>query len=347
MLIKGFTMGHFDFKIYKSNINYLSGVLFLVVVSLFSFKSSAQAPQQMFWALNKGAYLLDQIPTVSASVAYSVRRLKNAYTGPAMRVRRVNTGTDAQGDVAFDANGVVSANSIITITTAGGGATLGSKITFSTFYASTSAYVVTWYDQSGNARHVTQATTSQQPRIVNAGTLETSNSRAAIRFINSSSTVLSATIASATMFASGYIGTASLVAEASSGNTSSFGYADGGTNRWQAHINEGNNLHFDVGNGYNRLTYINTASIGALRNYVLVAGPSVMQIWLSGTMVASSAPSMTASTTGTFYVGGIPTFSGSWYHDNDQSELIIFPKAMNSSEIGILQTSQKRFYSTP
>lgn len=321
----------------------INTILFL----FFSVNIFAQAPQQMFWALNKGTYLLDQIPTASASVAYSVRKLKKSYTGPAMRVRRVNLLTDAAGDVAFDAQGVVSANSIVTITTAGGGAAVGDKILFSTFYASTSVYVVTWYDQSGNARHVTQTTTSQQPRIVNAGTLETSNSRASIRFINANSTVLTATIASSTMFGSGYIGSASLVAEASSGNTSSFGYSDGGTDRWQAHINEGNNLHFDVGNGYNRLTYVNTASIGVLRNYVLVAGPSLMQIWLSGSMVASSTPGMSASTTSNFYVGAIPTFSGDWYHDNDQSELIIFRKALNSTEIGILQTSQKRFYSTP
>lgn len=340
-------MAHFDFKIYKSNINYLSGVLFLVVVSLISFKSSAQAPQQMFWALNRGTYLLDQIPTASASVAYSVRKLKKAYTGPAMRVRRVNIFADAVGDVAFDASGVVSANSIVTVTTAGGGLSVGDKVTFSSFYSGTSAYVVTWYDQSGNARHVTQTTTSQQPRIVSGGTLETSNSRASVRFINANSTVLTATIASSTMFGSGYIGSASLVAEASSGNTSSFGYSDGGTNRWQAHINESNNLHFDVGNSYDRLTYVNTASVGVLRNYVLVAGPSLMQIWLSGSLVASSAPSMSASTTSNFYFGAIPTFSGSWYHNDNQSELIIFPKAMNSTEIGILQTNQKRFYSTP
>ncbi|GAA4453071.1 hypothetical protein [Rurimicrobium arvi] len=321
-----------------------------IALLLFGFLSEArsQGPQQTFWALNNnGTFLLDQIGSTGASVAYSVRKLRKGYTGYAMRVRQNRSGTDPQGDVAFDANNQVSGSSIVTITTAGGTYSVGDKVSFSSFYSGYSVYVVTWYDQSGNGRNVTQATTSQQPRIVNAGTLETSNSKASIRFINSSSTVLSATVASATMFGSGYIGTASLVIEASSGSTSSFGYSDGGTDRWQAHIDEGSYLYFDVGSSYNRLSYVNSANVSVLRNYALVAGSSKMEIWVSGTKVASSTPAMSASTTGTFNVGGIPLFPGSWYHDAHQSEIIIFPLALSTSEIGILENNQKSFYSTP
>lgn len=307
----------------------------------------AQNEQRMFHALNTNPYLLDQVTTTAPSVAYSVRKLKRTYTGYAMRVRR-SSGGSPSGDVAFDGTGVVSGNSIITITTVGtSGYTLGAKMTFSAFYSGASVYVSTWYDQSGNARDVSQSTTSQQPRIVNAGTLEVANSKASVKFINANSTVLTATIPSATMFGSGYKGTASLVLEASAGTTSAFGYSDGGTDRWQAHINESGNLYYDVGSSYSRLSYGNSANQSVLRTYALVAGTSLQQIWISGSMVASSTPTSSASTTSTFYVGGIPPFPGAWYHDDHESELIIFPTNLGSADLAKLNNNQKAFFGTP
>jgi hypothetical protein len=322
------------------------GILFLTVFS----SSHAQGPQQMFWALNtNGVYLLDQVGSADASVAYSVRKLRRSYIGYAMKVRQDRpSGVDPEGDVDFDANGEVSASSQVTITLVGGSSyTLGSKVSLSSFYASYPVYVVTWYDQSGFGRNVTQSTASQQPRLATAGTLEVVNSKAAVRFINANSTVLTASIPSATMFGSGYIGTAALVLVATSGNTSAFGYSDGGSDRWQAHMNESTNLYFDVGNSYNRLNYANGANANVLRNYVLLAGIGKMRIYVSGTLAASSTPTMSASTTGTFYVGGIPPFPGTWYHNSHESELIIFPIELPAADLALIQASQKKFFGTP
>lgn len=47
---------------------------------------------------------------------------------------------------------------------------------------SNSGFIRTWYDQSGNARHVTQTTTAAQPRIVNAGVLEAKGGFPAVYF---------------------------------------------------------------------------------------------------------------------------------------------------------------------
>ena len=320
-------------------------ILFIICV-VFAELAYAQGPSTMFWTLNQNQFLLDQLNTTSVSAAYSVRKLKRTYNGYAMRVRR--SSDNAIGDLAFDASGVISANSNITISSTGAGSlTLGAVYKFNTFFSGTSVYVLTWYDQSVNARHVTQATSANQPRIVNAGSLELANTKPSIRFINANSTVLQCTVPVATMFPSGYLGTVALVLEASSGTTSAFGFSDGAMNRWQAHMNESGNLYFDVGSSYNRLLYNNTANIGLLRNYVLVSGASSMQIWLGGTNVASSSFTMSACTTGVFNIGGIPLFPGTWYHDNHQSELIAFPKALSSTEISIVQASQKTFYGTP
>jgi hypothetical protein len=43
-------------------------------------------------------------------------------------------------------------------------------------------FVETWYDQSGNGNDVTQSTASKQPKIVNAGSLVTVNSKASFKF---------------------------------------------------------------------------------------------------------------------------------------------------------------------
>lgn len=43
-------------------------------------------------------------------------------------------------------------------------------------------YVTTWYDQSGNGRNSTQSTASQQPKIVDGGTLVTEGGRPALEF---------------------------------------------------------------------------------------------------------------------------------------------------------------------
>lgn len=162
----------------------LVGILFLLFFVFKSNNTIAQGPQQMFWALNKNNLLLDMLPNFTTSAAYSVRKLRKGYTGFAMRVRKQVSGTDPQGDVAFDANGFVSANSLITITTAGGGYSVGNVVVFSTFYAGDDVYVRTWYDQSTAANHATQTTTADQPQIVSGGTLLTENTRASIEFRN-------------------------------------------------------------------------------------------------------------------------------------------------------------------
>ncbi|MBC7863138.1 MAG: T9SS type A sorting domain-containing protein [Bacteroidia bacterium] len=45
-----------------------------------------------------------------------------------------------------------------------------------------SAFVTTWYDQSGNAYNCTQATTANQPRIINVGVIDRNNGTPAIYF---------------------------------------------------------------------------------------------------------------------------------------------------------------------
>lgn len=85
-------------------------------------------------------------------VAFSVRKVVSAYGGNCLRVRRSND--NAEQDIGFDSSGILDESAL------------------TTFVGANSAYVVKWYDQSGNGYNVSNATATKQPRIVNAGTIE-------------------------------------------------------------------------------------------------------------------------------------------------------------------------------
>jgi hypothetical protein len=86
---------------------------------------------------------------VSPAAAFSMRRLSSAHTGPLMRVRR--SSDNAEADIGFTLPGAMDEAALLTHCGAGNG------------------FVVTWYDQSGNNRHFSQAVAAAQPRIVTDG----------------------------------------------------------------------------------------------------------------------------------------------------------------------------------
>lgn len=103
--------------------------------------------------------LLNDYP--DAAAAYSLRKLRTAYTGSAIRVRRSSDNTEQ--DFGF-VNNVLDTASLLTFCGAGNG------------------FVTTWYDQSGNGVNATQSTAVNQPQIVSSGVLISVNSNNAIRF---------------------------------------------------------------------------------------------------------------------------------------------------------------------
>jgi hypothetical protein len=93
-----------------------------------------------------------------ASVAYSVRKLSSGYSGPLMRIYN---GTNSY-DVWPDASGNFSTTSVISA--ANPGLTPGTKngtTALSTITSGTTFTVQIWYDQSGNARNLTQSPSSK------------------------------------------------------------------------------------------------------------------------------------------------------------------------------------------
>lgn len=106
--------------------------------------------------------LLDVYP--GAEAAYSLRLLNSSYTGPCIRVRRANQGTEE--DINF-IDGYCDISRIIELGLGG----------------TTDMQVAKWYDQSGNGNDLNNTVASEQPDIyqIGSGMIE-SNGKSAIYF---------------------------------------------------------------------------------------------------------------------------------------------------------------------
>jgi|DEB0MinimDraft_6_1074348.scaffolds.fasta_scaffold04991_3 hypothetical protein len=97
----------------------------------------------------------------SPAAAYSLRKLRRDYLGPAIRVRRF---VDAEElDIFFDSAGNLDTASL------------------EAFCAGTDGYVSVWYDQA-NGNDAEQTTTAHQPQIVSSGTVLDIDGNSAISF---------------------------------------------------------------------------------------------------------------------------------------------------------------------
>jgi hypothetical protein len=109
---------------------------------------AGQLPTQLGLIGSQSFNMLDLYP--NAAAAYSVRKLRSAYTGSAIRVRRTDL---TESDIGFDALGNLDTTALTSFCGAGNG------------------FVTTWYDQSGNANNATQTTAANQPQIVSSGSV--------------------------------------------------------------------------------------------------------------------------------------------------------------------------------
>jgi SPP1 family predicted phage head-tail adaptor len=112
--------------------------------------------------------LLDLYP--NAAAAYSLRKLRTAYSGSAVRVRRSSDNTEQ--DIGFVA-GQLDTASLLAFCGAGNG------------------FVTSWYDQSGDARDAAQTTQANQPQIVSSGSLILENGKVSISYDGTNDTLIS------------------------------------------------------------------------------------------------------------------------------------------------------------
>jgi hypothetical protein len=118
------------------------------------------------------------------SAAYSLRRLRQAYSGPLLRVRNKTNNAYADVSCAVGRYSIDTA-SICTITAAGSsGYSIGQVMTLSTFAGAADVSVFRWYDQSGNGRDLAAWTgdNTQEPTLLTAGAFTNVDGRPVISF---------------------------------------------------------------------------------------------------------------------------------------------------------------------
>ncbi len=165
---------------------------FLLAILLFiSLQSQGQIvrthPYYRPVATCSCSYLLDQYS--GAAAAYSLRKLDCDYAGSAIRVRR--SSDNAESNIGFTSGGDLDTAALKTFVGTGG---------------TDDGFVVTWYDQSGNANNATQSTAANQPYIIDNGIISRENTKPVIKFDGSNDyMVLSSGISGATPYSSFYV----------------------------------------------------------------------------------------------------------------------------------------------
>jgi len=252
---------------------------------------------------------------------------------------------------------VASATSV-TLSTKAGAAVSGSSYRiltppadFGTFYSGTDVYVKTWYDQSGYARDAIQpATTTNQPKIVASGTLDTVNSKPSIQFSTAMASWLRTTAAATWL--TGTLYTLNCVsAEASAAvNTSNYSFLMSTT----GYTGPGNTIsHF----GYRTPSQYTVAQYGNDVNFTTQATTSLelhtavkysttsSQFYKNGASLGtlSNSGATNLADLGLYSLGYYTPISGGYFNGN-LSEVVVFAKALDATERSNMDNNQLAYF---
>jgi hypothetical protein len=308
--------------------------------------------------------VLDQVG-VTPSFAFSTRKLRENYIGFAVRIRR--SSDNAEADVAFNTNNVVSDNSTVTIAVAGtSGLALSSTMTLATFRSGKTLNVSIWYDQSGTVYGTgtgngIQATVARQP-LFSLGVAGTANQYASLVFTGTSKHNVTVNQTLPVLLGSGLRGSVMMLAKIQAGVTSnnSFGYSDISDNnkRWSAHMNwpDNNNYTYtDFGSSTDASrNFLNDATVGfnKLKQYTITRSTTNKTVRVSGVFkhnnIALGVQSVTWSAGSTFGVGlttgSLDTSFGQNGFTGNIPEFILFPEPLTVAQYSLMENNQISFW---
>jgi len=272
-------------------------------------------------------YLLDTYS--SAAAAYSMRKLRTAHTGSAIRIRR--SSDNAETDIGFTSVGILDTTALIAFIGAGDG------------------FVTTWYDQSGNGLNVTQASTTAQPKVVSYTSLVEPKNIAL--YFDATNDILQRTSPDAEALAmdihssvfvhrvgSAWSNTYSVIQRRQSNVGSPTNYAP---------LGRASDRYFYAWNGSAEAlsSVVYSLNTSYLENYIArtTAGAGSMKLFRSNTNVLTSTNSM-----GTKSIPTNPVFTvGNWTNELTEKyvqEVVIWPTDQ-SSNISAINTLVNSYYS--
>ena len=261
--------------------------------------------------------VLDNIGT-GATAAYSaVRRLRAAYSGSLIRVRRSSDNTEQDIGVS---GGLLDTASLLS------------------FCGANNGFIVTLYDQSGNGYDMTQATTSLQPQIVSSGSLITTINGQPSMLFATDRLATTATVANL-LSASAY----TIICAQRTATSDVNGFYNGG-NTW---ADDGGYLWCDWGAGVNEFVTpghwdgaIKQAQVtlpGAFPNTGVVHtrfGSGTIYAGFNGGTEASQAAGNISTTTGAVRLGQNYTAGASW--DGHLSEIVFYNAYLSTADLNTI-----------
>jgi hypothetical protein len=279
--------------------------------------------------------LLDGYP--NAAAAYSLRKLRNLYTGDAIIVRRASD--NATQSIGFIGNQLDTAS-------------------LESFCAGTDGFVTTWFDQSGNGNDAAQTFGANQPQIVASGSTMTEGTKPVLSF-NGTSNRLVAPDSDTLSFTDGAGNDTPLnVFMAYHNNATSnsviLGKDDGTPNREYALGYFDADLRFFVKeNGGNTQISKDNKDSGQL-DYLLMSafydgsenvnGFTMFKNGVASTLgdIIGSTISGMANTSANLYIGTYIN-SGSFCFDGTMQEIVMYGSNQSSNRAGI-ETNINAFY---
>lgn len=249
-----------------------------------------------------------------AAMAYSFRKLSSTYSGNAIQVRRSNDNTTQ--NIGFVGGELDTAS-------------------LKTFVGSNTGYITIWYDQSGNGTNLSQASQSNQPRIVNAGVIDRENGRPFVRFFATSSY-------NSLNLSSDQTTTAQIIV------VNKFApYASGGMGFILGHTTVYNwHSQYPIG----KLFYPGLASSSVTNGSVFQNSRSIAPasaIWNTTLMINSIAPSIPATGTTWNNIGSDRNIYHRTSGGGGYTELIVFNSAITAAERLTVEINQSSYYSIP
>lgn len=264
--------------------------------------------------------LLDTYP--NASLAYSFRKLRTAYAGSAVRIRR--SSDNAEADIGFDASGDFD--------TAAAAAHIGGG----------SGFIKTWYDQSGNGLDISQATAGLQPQYTSAGL----SSLPTITFLSnfgSGSPLQRASVPNTSICGSSF--TLMMALEISADASQEvFNWEDSGSNRLLMFVELGGSYRLDYGNagGGNILTTGTTGTGLCLFEGFRDTGGTA-HIVKNGTDLNSAL--FTGDLTSANGLLSIGTHAGGFPLTSDMSELVLWGTDLGNTNRPNARINIKNYWS--
>ena len=261
--------------------------------------------------------ILDSL-SVSSVGAYSLRKLRDAYVGNCIKVRR--SSDSALLDVGFS-NGALDSAAVLAFVGTGDG------------------YIYTWYDQSGYGRDFAQVS-SAQPKIVSVGALTMQGTKPTSLF---SSSRLAATI---NAFAAGFCVNA--VAIVKSGSLPALvdkSTTSGIAAPWMMFGTNGQWNRCYLGDGSVQNFYAPTVPTGTLQviTHDADASSKLANFYANGTLNNSATVSTTyADTANLVTLGG--RGDGSTNLQGNLSETILFAAPLPTADRHTLERNQGTYY---